>query len=206
MKKKSKVRFLGKTAEEIALEKQYRKLAKRADQRLVRLEGLRHYKDYANVEKYAYDKAMRAIKHYSGEGAARFNTQPPKKDNGDLDVTELRHKIKDIETFLNSATSTKKGIDTLYKKKAEATNKALGVNFTWQEWKNYWDLHGSKKEGNINYNIETKIYYIDKKTGLLSMDNVDDMMVIMREYDLDKIEKAEALRMAQNGLTYKDLK
>ena len=45
-----------------ALVKEYRKLAKRADQRLVRLERYAQQPKYSNVTQFAYKKAMRDIR------------------------------------------------------------------------------------------------------------------------------------------------
>ena len=57
------------------LEKEYHRLAKRADQRLVRLEGYRHDKGYESITSYAYATAQKAIKEWSGDKATRFNTK-----------------------------------------------------------------------------------------------------------------------------------
>ena len=57
----------------------YTRLAKQADQRLVRLEKLSNEPGFENVKKYAYAAAMRDIESYGGAGKKmRFNTKPPK--------------------------------------------------------------------------------------------------------------------------------
>ena len=198
-----------KTQYQRDLEKKYRKLAKRADQRLVRLEGLRHYKEYESVDKYAYAMAMRDIRSYSGEGAKRFNTKTPQKEVSpgkfETDYTALEHKITDIEKFLNSRTSTKSDIDKFYKEKAKQSNKDFGVNWTWQQWQNYWDSYGGKSEGNVHYRVGITVLDLDKKTGVLSLDD-ESRKQILRESNLDKIEQFEADRMAKQGITFDMLK
>lgn len=109
------------------LASEYKRLAKVADQRLVRIEGYRHEKGYEAVDKYAYNVAMRNIRQYSGEGAKRFHTKMP--DNPQT----LEKKINDILLFLNSPTSTKKGIQKVYQQKADTFNKMYDADLTWQE-------------------------------------------------------------------------
>lgn len=121
------------------LETEYRKLAKRADQRLVRLEAYSY--QYKGVLNYAYAKALHDIRNWSGENAKRFNTKPPANTN------QLRAKIKDIETFLNSETSTliggkkdeTKGILNVYKNRANTLNKKYGMNLTWKQLANFFE-------------------------------------------------------------------
>lgn len=122
---------------------EYRKLAKRADQRLVRLERYSQQEKYANVTQYAYAKAMRDIRSWSGKDATRFNTKPP------ANLNSLMAKINDIKGFLQSASSTIKptadnavynekgqivggGIDLTYQKRADTLNQRFGTNVTWE--------------------------------------------------------------------------
>lgn len=109
------------------LEKVYRTLAKTADQRLVRLERASEQDQFKVATKWAYARAQRDIKQWSGEGATRFNTKPPAA------TSSLRSKIEDIKTFLKSPTSTKAGIKEVYKKKADTINKKYGTNFKWDQ-------------------------------------------------------------------------
>ena len=110
----------------------YKQIAKRADQRLVELEKLSKQTGYKEVTKYAYRKAMYDIKRWSGEsGKMRFNRKAPETTRA------LLSKIHDIEDFLSSATSTKKGINTVYKKRADTLNKKYGTNFTWRSLANF---------------------------------------------------------------------
>ena len=53
----------------------YKRLAKTADQRLVRLEQLSTQKGYENVTAYAYARAQYDIGRYTS--GHRFNTKPP---------------------------------------------------------------------------------------------------------------------------------
>lgn len=125
-----------------SLEHYYRRLAKQADQRLVRLKQLSSKEGYENVNKYAYARAMKDIKQWSGEKAERFNTKPPKNANS------VRAKIADIRNFLEAPTSTKSGIETVYKHKADILNEKYGTQFKWTDLANYFDeAKNSKSDG-----------------------------------------------------------
>ena len=121
------------------LVKIYKTLAKSADQRLVRLEAYRHEKGFEVADKWAYSRAMHDIQVWSGNEAERFNTAPPK------DKVDLISKIQDIRHFLESPTSTKKGIVSVFKKKADSLNKTMHKNnpdwtdLTWQDMAQYFD-------------------------------------------------------------------
>lgn len=115
----------------------YRRLAKQADQRLVRLEGYQHDRNFANVTQWAYARAQEDISKWSGPDAHRFNTAPPMKEAGGqmvVDEQKLRSKLKDIRHFLEAPTSTKKGIIEVYKNRVAKINKDHGTNFTWQDF------------------------------------------------------------------------
>lgn len=124
---------------------EYRRLSKRADQRLVRLEKLAESDDtnYQGVLSYSYKKAAQDAKKWGSTGERpRFNVKPPET------AGEIKAKIKDIEAFLESPTSTKKGITDVYKKRADTFNKRFGKKgdrpVTWQELANYYKSDQAK--------------------------------------------------------------
>ena len=121
-----------------SMERYYRRLAKAADQRLVRLEAYSHEEHYKNILEWSYSRAMKDIEHWSGSGATRFNTAPPKSPQ------ELAAKIEDIKQFLESATSTKQGIEEIYKKRADSFNKTNGTSFTWQDLATFFERGGNE--------------------------------------------------------------
>ena len=111
----------------------YRRLAKTADERLVRLESYKHDKGFAGVEKMAYGRAMEDLKMFGG--GTRFNTKPPE------DRRQFREKIMAMRYFLQSPTSTKQGIIETYKKRADSINKTYfgGKDvISWQDLENYF--------------------------------------------------------------------
>ena len=137
-----------KTAKYNELLKEYRKLAKRADQRLVRIEKHAAKGDkYANMINFAYKRAMVDIRKWSGPEAKRFNVKPP------TSTISLKAKIRDIKTFLEAPSSTvtptkdnvkydldgniiQGGIKTTFDKRAQTLNAKFGQYldspFTWE--------------------------------------------------------------------------
>lgn len=120
-----------------SLEKYYRRLAKTADQRLVRLERASDQEYYQVAKQWAYARAVKDIRKWLKPGQEpkqlRFNTAPP------TDQEDLLSKISDIKTFLTSPTSTKKGITDIYKKRTDTFNKHFGTKFTWQQMAKYFE-------------------------------------------------------------------
>lgn len=106
----------------------YRRLAKQADQRLVRLEAASREKGYEGILTYSYGLAAHDAAAYGSDlSRPRFNIAPPPTEK------QLQAKVNDIIRFLNSPTSTKSGVTAMYKKRTETLNKKYGTNFTWQE-------------------------------------------------------------------------
>lgn len=105
-------------------EQYYKRLAKVADQRLVRLEKLSQEKGFEGVEEYAYRSAQKALDVWGGK---RFNTKMPESAN-------LRNeKIADMIHFIESKTSTKSGIVGTYEKRAKTLSDKYGLDVGWKE-------------------------------------------------------------------------
>lgn len=114
--------------------KQYKKKAKLADQYMRRLEKLSASdKAYKGVKNYAYARARHDIETWSGKGARRFDTKAPEK------LQSLRAKLRDIERFLQSPTSTKRGIDQIYNKRAQTMKERYGVSGNWEDMVKYYN-------------------------------------------------------------------
>lgn len=125
------------------LVKQYRKLAKRADQRLVRLEKLSTQKDFKQVKQWAYKNAVTdALEWGANVSKPRFNIAPPKS------LISLKAKIRDIENFLEKPTSTQSGIIKVYEKKAQTLNEKYaeyGLNLNWSDVGTFFESSLYKK-------------------------------------------------------------
>lgn len=114
----------------------YKRLAKVADQRLVRLEELSHVEGYKGVKGFSYKRAIKDIQIYN-PGASRFNTKmityTDKEGNERLDNRILRERTMSVLDFLKAPTSTKAGIDSAFRSSIDTINKKYGTSFTWQE-------------------------------------------------------------------------
>lgn len=112
------------------LEYVYRSFAKRADQRLVRLEQM----PGSDARSGAYATAARAVEHYTGPTEKpRFNRGMPKED------ALLRMKIRDIKQFLTMPTSTTGGVRSIANKRTKTMNAKYGVNLTNKQWAQVWE-------------------------------------------------------------------
>lgn len=126
-----------------SLVKEYRKLAKRADQRLVRLEKLSTQKDFKQVKQWAYKNAATdAALWGANPEKPRFNISPPKTK------TQLQAKIRDIQNFLDKPTSTRAGIVKVYESKAKTLNekyKEYGLDLNWSDVGTFFESNLYKK-------------------------------------------------------------
>lgn len=123
------------------LEHYYHRLAKVADQRLVRLEKLAEsgQEGFENVKKWAYSNAMADIQAFDGENARRFNTAPP------VDERKMLSKINAMKRFIEKPTSAKSSILKGYKRKADTFNKKYGTDFSWENLGNAYESATMKK-------------------------------------------------------------
>ncbi len=131
------------------LVKEYRKLAKRADQRLVRLEKLSGQKNFKKVKQWAYKNAVTdALLWGANPDKPRFNIAPPTDKNGKPSPSMLQAKIRDIQNFMEKPTSTKAGIIKIYQKKADTLNKKYekyGLNLSWSDIGDFFESKLYKK-------------------------------------------------------------
>jgi len=158
-----------------AISKQSRKLAKRANQRLVRLERYSERPGYSNIKKYAYEKASEYISDTFGVGKSgkpRFKEhvkliELPDAKGNKLPENELykknvyiqRQRIKALEEFLSSQSSTlgqarsgpkTLGVKKIYEKRAQTITdkflKAYGLEMSENDLKRFFD---SKKQAKL---------------------------------------------------------
>ena len=191
------IKYMSKTPKRLSLEKEYRKLAKRADQRLLRLENISNPKskdynpNFASVKEYAYKRAMRDIRAWSGDvEKPRFNTKPPKNTN------QLKAKIADIKRFLESASSTigatkeTKGIIKIYQERANTINEKYGTNFTWQQLAKFFESGlWSKIKSSDNFSSDSDFETISKIK--VNFKDVQNAIKNDREVNIDTLDDVE---------------
>ena len=109
------------------------RLAKMADERLVRLEEAEGFRGkpanpkYAGAYKFAYNRALEMM----DEGQIRFNQRIPQPG-----TFEWRERINEIQKFLKSPTTTKSGINMI-QKATKTINDNYGTNFKWTEFASF---------------------------------------------------------------------
>lgn len=187
------------------LVKEYRKLAKRADQRLVRLEKLSKQKDFKQVKQWAYKNAVTdALEWGASVNKPRFNIAPPKS------TTSLKAKIQDIKNFLEKPTSTRSGIIQVYETKAQTLNdkyREYGLNLSWSDVGTFFESTLYKKlskkysSGTVIKAIATmkqnegqllKDFAQHKASHIKTEDNdmiIDDAIKRMTSYYKDDVKK-----------------
>lgn len=127
--------------------KEYRKLAKRANQRMVRLERYAQRGEYRSALEYSYSVAQKEIKALYGKQGDRLRyTETPRmvgvegvtpNQEARANVERLKAQMKSIEKFLGSESSTiadikdtatgevKRGLASVYDKRAQSINDRL---------------------------------------------------------------------------------
>lgn len=164
-----------------SLERYYRRLAKVADQRLVRLEAYQHRDHFKTATRWAYQNAINDIERYSGKGAIRFNTNPP------ADADRMREKINDMIRFIQAPTSTKQGIVNVYKKRADTLNKNWGTNFTWEDMAAYFESGQAKKwDEALGYQTSLKTIAVLQKNKKKILDGIEKAKEQNKKVPVDK--------------------
>ena len=185
---------------------EYRKLADRADKRMLRLERLaKSDPDFSNVTDYAYKKAQEdAIKwggKASAEKGARFAINPPKT------AKEINAKMKDIRAFLERPTSTKTGIINTYKKRADALNSKVlkegDKKLSWQEYRDYFKKAEAKNlDSRFGYRSLTKSFSLKKKLDAKAKEAKDEKLL----EDIKKAREGKEVQLTENKVVNEILK
>lgn len=190
-------------------EKYYRRLAKAADQRLVRLERLAENPLYQNVKKFAYEEALEDIHKWNGVTASRFNTVPPEGER-------LYDKIEDIKSFLTKQTSNVGGINLMYKRMANTFNAKYGTNFTYQQIMKYFDsqqnekwnkLFGSKTALTVIGEIQKSAKKIKREVSEADKRNIiiNDISSKPGKHGLTMLQRRTIQALKDNELSLEDL-
>lgn len=142
------------------LQHEYHDLARAANNRMTRLEKLAKDPDYAAVLGYAYKDAAYDIKNLFGS-SGRFPQEVSKMAASNTNIRQMKQYITSVKNFLESPSSTKKGIDKVYRKRARTLNKSQGTNFTVDDMRTFFDSSVWKKM-NSKFGSKTAIKIIDK--------------------------------------------
>ena len=185
----------------------YKAIAKRADRRLRNLEkaaSARPY--YKTATEWAYSRAMKDIASRFGEGATRFDRRLPKKTTR----LQIIAAISDVQTFLDSPTSTITGIRDVYEKRTATINKRYGTSYKWEDLADLLSSGQYDKLANT-YGSQTTWKTIGemqkkKKEIAAEMDLISDTHKRISKDDESAINAEIARRLAEQGLTLGSLK
>ena len=194
----------------------YKQEAKKADQRLVRLEALSHEKHFHGVLEFSYKRAIKDIQSWQGD--KRFNTAPFLTETKmgvtktrPLTLTELQAKTADIEHFISRPTSTKRGIVAIYKKRADTINAKygadFGVKFTWQDLANYYESEKAEKDDKV-YASKTLVRALAVIKGIATkkdLQKIDDVNKRVERISQDKVVNRVAMELLKDGYDYDKL-
>lgn len=171
------------------LVKDYRTLAKAADQRLVRLEKYVQEEGFGHATDYAYRRALHDIEAWGG--GTRWNRRPPES------MSKLKAKMQDIKTFLMADTSTKGGLRTVEQRRADTLNAKFGTNFTPAEISKFFDSKLRKK-------MEDKV--LDSNTMVKTIAVMRRNKSVILQKGKSRKKKLEEISQAERERFKKDVK
>ena len=118
-------------ADRALLTEQYKKLAKQANMRLLRLEK-RAGSNPALLD-WAYAHAQEDIRKWRGSGKHRY----PSTVKQDAPISQLQARIADVEKFLEMETSTISGVKRVNEKRVDTINNKYGTDFTSSDFQQF---------------------------------------------------------------------
>ena len=178
----------------------YTRLAKQADQRLVRLEKLSTEPGYENITKWAYAQAQHDIKALFGDDRTRFNVKPRKTKSGQFSEKQMQAAISSMKQFLLSPTSTKVGINKVYGERAKTINERYGTDFDWKELAQFFE-NTMDKLLDLQYGSKTKMRAIGtiQRHQWKSVDDINEYVEYAKSHNM-KVPDDEVVDMAKKLL------
>lgn len=111
----------------------YVKVAQRADKRLERLEKYTEQTQTKSAMKWAYGKAAHDIEKWDS-ASEKFNSEKPRYNrNIPRDINALKKRTQEVESFLETKTSTPTGITSAYDKMQNTFKEKHGLNLSKDE-------------------------------------------------------------------------
>lgn len=196
--------YAGKSEQYRELATKYYTLAHRADARMLELEKLSGKAGFENVLKYAYRKAQKNLR-----GGTRFEKtlfkNGAKGEKITVSYQTLAKRVRDIETFLDSISSSKRGIEQVYKKRAETINKAQGTSLTWEDMEKavqegiFEKIKGQYGSDTVFKVINTVLYGDEEQLKLIKRGEKNE--VVSDEVALNRVKEA----LADNNIDWQKL-
>lgn len=134
-----------------SIEPQFQRLVHMANLRMDKLEKLSKSEGFKGVTKWSmsniqYEARLHGYLTPSGRISSKIPNNPK----------ELKKRIKELQRFLTSPTSTKSGIIKIYQKRADTINKRYGTTFSWQELGTYFES-GTAEKYDSKYGSKTAL-------------------------------------------------
>lgn len=108
---------------------EYHKMAKAADRKLRNLEKLEADQGFKDATRFAYARAQKDIEARFGSGQSRFDKKLPEM----YSKRQIISAMNDVQRFIESPSSSKKGIIDVYKQRADTLSKKYGTKITWKD-------------------------------------------------------------------------
>ena len=134
------------SSEELA---QYKRDVDIANKRLKRIEKYAERQGFENIKEFAYKSAKLDIRHIYGVDQSKFS-----KKTKDLSYAEFKQRQSAVERFLSAKSSTFKGIESTYRKRADTLNKKYKWGLNWQDLALMFESSAYKKLSS-KYGYET---------------------------------------------------
>lgn len=184
------------------LELQYKRLAHTANLRMDKLRELSKESGFQGVTKMSMAKLQHSarVRGFLTESGRLSEAIP--KINGNINQSELKIRIKELQYFLTRPTSTKTGIIEINQKKADTINERYGTDFTWQDIETYFES-GFAEKADSKYGSKTALRALgviqkNKDTVRKQMQQHRKKVVIADDSQLQKsVDKA----LKDKGLT-----
>lgn len=183
----------------------YRNLVDMANRRMRRLvEMEKNDPLYKGVTNFAYKKAVADIKALTGKEMKGFSVALPKTKTGEVDRRSADRRLNAVKQFLESATSTRGGINKVFQQRAKALNESMGTNFTWQEMVRFWNNERSQ----VEFKKMASSTFIKAMASIKKFTKPEEIQKVLDkdiQVNDDQIIDEVAKRLLKNGLTFKDL-
>lgn len=182
-----------------ATTKDYKKLAKVADERLRALERLSKQNNpmYSGIKQYAYKRAQSDL----GRWANRRRVDATKPLRFDVKVSsqkELEIRLADVKRFLLSETSTLRGVKALYKNQGKKFREEYGVNLSPSQIVNYFATSRADKYDAM-YGSKTAL----KALGYIQKTKAKTVAQLKKSMDKDKtLDDDVVKRVAEDMLKH----
>lgn len=212
----------------------YRRLAKQANQRMVRLEDaaqagaiakaqriaakssdISKEEIFINVTKYSYsklqfnaEKLKGGLKRERGAGKEHRGYRFSETLLTDLSDKQVSRRIEMLKDFLESPTSTIQDVKQIYKKTAETFNKTYGTDFTWETMAKYY-YSGLADKFKSNESIGSdgglEVMAVLQKTPDKVIKNLQNIDAIVETVDDEVLQETVREALKENGKLIQEL-